>query len=62
MLTCDGSLGFQDTFLVLAIDFKRTHAIFRAAQLVQVCLTLRSNEELSLSRNNAARCKGCLNI
>ena len=39
VLTCDGSLGFQDTFLLLAIDVKRTYPIF-SAQLVQICLAL----------------------
>ncbi len=63
VLTCDGSLGFQDILLVLAIDFKRTQPIFCAAELVQIRLTLRSDEELlTLSRSNAARCKDCLDI
>ena len=49
VLTCDGSLGFQDTFLVLAIDFKPSYPIFHA-QLVQVRLALRFDGDFSICR------------
>ena len=62
VLTCDGSLGFQDTFLFLAINFKSTYSIFRAAQLVQICLTLRPDVEQSICREPMQRCKGCLEV
>ena len=49
ILTCDGSLGFQDTFLLLAIDVKRAYPIF-SAQLVQICLALQVEGKSSICR------------
>lgn len=62
VLTCDSSLGFQDTFLFLAINFKSTYPILRAAQLVQVRLTLRLRGEPLRRREATQLCKGCLAV